>query len=119
MNGARILDSQIRITDLGSVDDSLFDPTPQMKASGPAITLKMPERFPIVFPSASVAGAIKPVIVHCSIDINGNVLEEELASASDPALAQIALDLVQKTNFSAQGVQRQVYINVRFSPAAE
>jgi len=119
MNGARILDSQIRITDLGSVDDSLFDPTPQMKASGPAITLKMPERFPIVFPSASVAGAIKPVIVHCSIDINGNVLEEELASASDPALAQIALDLVQKTNFSAQGVQRQAYINVRFTPAAE
>jgi hypothetical protein len=56
------------------------------------------------------------VIVHCSIDVYGNVLEQELASAADPALAEIALDLVKETNFSAQGAQRQAYINVRFNP---
>jgi hypothetical protein len=119
MNGATVLDSTIRITDAGPVDKSLLIPSPQMLANGPAITLKMPERFPINVPSASINGVIKPVIVHAAIDINGNILEEELASATDPALAESALNLVRQTNFQAQGDQRQAYINVRFIPALQ
>ena len=74
VNGAMVLDAQIRITDLGSVDERLLTPTPQMVANGAAITLKLPERFPIDIPSASTNGAIKPVIINSEIDVNGNVI---------------------------------------------
>ncbi len=119
INGATVLDSQIRITDAGSVNASMLTPTQQMIANGPAITLRAPERFPIEIPSASINGKTYPVIILASIDVSGNVLEEELASSSDGALVQSALDLVRKTTFPAQGEQRQAYINVKFTPVSQ
>jgi hypothetical protein len=119
LNGATVLDSQIRITDAGSINASMRTPTQQMIANGPAITLRAPERFPIEIPSASINGKTYPVIILASIDVSGNVLEEELASSSDSALVQSALDLVRKTTFPAQGEQRQAYINVKFTPVSQ
>ena len=55
------------------------------------------------------------MIVHATIDPGGNVIEEELSAASEPQLAQSALDLVKKTNFGFSAAdQRDAYINVRF-----
>jgi hypothetical protein len=119
VRGAMVLDSQIRITDPGPVSESLLSPTPQMTANGPAVTLSMPERFPINVPSASTGAAVKSVIVHAEIDLNGNVLEGELVSAADPALADSALDLVKNIKFPAAQTQRQAYVNVRYLPQAQ
>jgi hypothetical protein len=117
--GATVLDAQLSITDAGSVDPSQLLPTPEMIAKGPAATLALPMRFPLEVSNASVSGTAKPVIVHASTDTEGNVVEEELSSAADPALAQAALDLVRNTKFPQAGVQRQLYINVRYVPVSQ
>jgi hypothetical protein len=88
------------------------EPTPEMIANGRAITLSMPERFPMNLPDPVAGDTIKPVLVHVEIDIQGNVFEEELLSAADPALAERALQLVKSTRFAAQGTQRQAAVNI-------
>ena len=55
------------------------------------------------------------MIVLASIAETGDVLEAEVAMASDPGLAQEALDAVKNRTFPG-GNQRQAYINVRFLP---
>jgi TonB family protein len=116
MNGALVLDSQLTMTDAGMVDDSQFRPTQEMIDAGPTATGMLPTRFPIEVPSASVAGLARPVIVHASVDGSGKVIEEEISSASDPALAQTALEVVKSAKFAAANTQQQMYINVRFVP---
>ena len=116
-NGTKTLDAQISLTDAGTVDPALFAPTPEMLASGPAFQMETYTRFPMNVPSASVAGIVKPVMIHASVDAAGKVIEEELLAASDPALAQPALDLVRNAAFAATGSQQQMYINVRYIPA--
>jgi len=110
------LDAQVTLEDAGSVDPTQLRPTPEMIAAGPIATLGLWTRFPIDVPSASVSGLAKPVIVHASVDGSGRVVEEELSSASDAALAQTALDVVKNAKFAAGDTQRQMYINVRFVP---
>ena len=74
-------------------------------------------RFPIDIPGGSTSGAVQPVIVLAEIGPDGNVIEEELSAASDPALAERALDAVRGMRFPPLPfAQRQVYINVRFLP---
>jgi hypothetical protein len=98
--GAQVVDADFSITDAGTVDQALLTPTPEMIANGPVIQTMAPSRFPLNVPNPE-----------------GNVLEEELSAASDPALAQPALDLVKKTNLPHTAFfQRQEYINVRFAP---
>jgi hypothetical protein len=117
VNGTTALDAQVSIADPGAVDPNALRPTDAMIARGRVATLDLPGRFPMQVANASVTGDGKPVIVHASIDGSGNVVETELSSASDPALAQAALDMVKTQNFPQSGSQRQVYINVRFVPA--
>jgi hypothetical protein len=117
--GAMVVDAQVSIADAGPLDESLLQPTPEMIAGGPIDRGELPVRFPMEVRSASIFGTAKPVIVHASIDGGGNVLEEELSSAADPALAQTALDLVRKAKFAQSRTQRQHYINVRFVPASQ
>jgi len=116
VNGALALDAQVTLEDAGSVDPTQLRPTPEMIAAGPIATLGLWTRFPIDVPSASVSGLAKPVIVHASVDGSGKVVEEELSSASDAALAQTALDVVKNAKFAAGDTQQQMYINVRFVP---
>jgi hypothetical protein len=119
VRGAMVLDAQIQIADPGSSEDSLLAPTQQMMANGPAITMKMPERLRLDVPTLPIDNPIKPVIVLAEVDVNGNVVETELVSASDPALGATAMDLVKGLTFPALGTQRQVYINFSFVPASQ
>jgi beta-lactamase regulating signal transducer with metallopeptidase domain len=117
--GAQVVDAQFNITDAGTVDPALLTPTPEMIANGPVIQTMLPSRFPIDVPNPFPSKTIQPVIVHADVDQAGIVLEEELSAASDPALAQAALDLVGKMNLPhAAFAQRQEYINVRFHPTS-
>ena len=78
-----------------------------------------PERFPINVASASNGAQVKSGIVQAEIDLSGNVLEEELVSAADPALSESALDLVKSIQSPAGETQRQAYINVRYIPESQ
>jgi len=120
VGGGAALDAQVGMTDAGSVDQALLTVSPEMMANGPPIMLETGMRFPMNVPNGPAGGVIQPVIVHATIDGHGKVLEEEVSSAANPALAQAALDLVKKTNFGAAGsTQREAYINVRFVPGSE
>jgi hypothetical protein len=112
-NGSVALQAQVSLSDLSPADADLFTITPEMRATGPAIALLIPQRFATAV--GDVSGTARPVIVHATIDGNGNVIEEEVSAASEPSLAQSALDLVKSANFGSLGAtQRDAYINVRF-----
>jgi hypothetical protein len=71
-------------------------------------------RMPMPVPSSS--GSVQPVIVHASVGGDGRVIEAELSATSDASLVQAALDHVRNRNFGANGGQRQIYVNVKFTP---
>jgi hypothetical protein len=120
VHGAEVIDAQIRISDAEGVDPTSLGPTQQMIAAGPAVVLSGPQRIRMNAFDAAVTGAIKPVMVCAEINSDGKVLEVELLSAADPALAQRALDLIRNRQFpAAQNIQRQAYINVRFAPTSQ
>jgi hypothetical protein len=119
VGGTTVLDARVDIAEAGTADPHLFNLTPEMFAGKPALVMVNGFRFSLNVPDESAGGRVRPVIVHASIDPAGNVLEEELSAAADPALAQPALDLVRKHNFGFAGVnQRDAYINVRFGALA-
>ncbi len=118
--GVQVVDAYFNITDAGTVDQALLTPTPEMIANGPVLETMLPTRFPVNVPSPLPSKTIQLVMVHAEVDPTGNVLEEELSAASDPALAQPALDLVKKMNLPHTAfAQRQEYINVRFHPTSQ
>lgn len=115
--GSKVLDAQLTMADAGSPDESLFVPTEQMKTYGPVGVGTGPSRMIWEFPAASVSsGMAKPVIVHASVDAQGNVVAGDLSIASDPGLAQTALDLVKKRPFPPNGNIREIYLEIRFVP---
>jgi hypothetical protein len=116
MAGAEILDSELSVTDAGSVDPNQLTITPQMAANGPPIRLTMGMNLHIsaVSPNLHV---IQPVIVHATVDAEGKVLEKELCSAADPSLAQSARELASRQKLNpAPATQRELYITVNFIP---
>jgi hypothetical protein len=118
--GAQVVDAAFTIADAGTADLALLTPTPEMIANGPVIQTMLPARFPMNVPNPFPSKTIQPVIVHAEVDPAGNVLEEELSAASDPALARPALDLVRKANLPHTAfAQRQEYVNVRFHPSSQ
>jgi beta-lactamase regulating signal transducer with metallopeptidase domain len=118
VNGGQVADAQLNIADAGTVDQTLLTPTPEMIANGPVIQTASPARFPMDVPNPLPSKTIQPVIVHAEVDPEGKLLDEEVSAASDPALAQIALDVVKTASLPhAPFTQRQEYINVRFHPA--
>jgi hypothetical protein len=113
----KVMDAQLAMNDAGQPDDSLFAPTKQMKSYGPVGTAMLPSRMIWFNTSPNVSDAVKPVIVHASVDGQGTVVAEELSIASDPALAQTALDLVKARSFPPNANIREIYVEVRFVPA--
>ena len=117
--GSEALSAQLTIKD-SSADASQLKPTQEMLANGPSTGMTYAMRFPMNVPWSGNASAVQPVIVHATVDPAGRVLEEEVAMASDPALAQVALDTVKTATFSQTGApQRDIYINVRFVPTSQ
>jgi hypothetical protein len=119
VGGAPVLDAQITIADAGSVNADLVTPTAAMIATGPGISLAAGQKFQIDAPGSYASDAIQSVIVHAELAPAGNVLEEEISASADPRLSQAALDLVKQHGFPPAGTQREVYVNVRFTPAIQ
>lgn len=115
--GVPVEDAEFSIADASPADESLLTPPPGASVTEPVVLAGSHLRFPVKTPNPLPSKLVQPVIVHAEIDADGNVLEEELCAAADPALAKAALDLVKKSSFqhSAQ-TQYQAYINVRFMP---
>ncbi len=126
MNGSVVLDAQVTMTDAAGGDSLQI--TPEMMAMGRAIFLRSTERIQMNI--GDVSDAVRPVIVHAIIDGFGKVIDAELSKASDPTLAEQALELVRNNVFATARVmqtdampantvqttalQRDAYINVRF-----
>ena len=116
--GVLAADAQFTIADMTAADQSLLTPQPGMSADGAFVGLQPHSRFPMKTPNPSTSKFVQPVIVEAEIDGKGNVIEEELCAAADPALARAALDLVKKTHFLHRAwTQYQAYINVKFMPS--
>lgn len=119
VGGSLVVDARFTITDAGQVDERLLTPTPEMIANGPVIAMGQITRTSIDLPSPLVSGA-ETVIVHAEVDGSGRVVEEELSAASDPALAQPALDFVRTLILPhTEFTQRQEYVSVRFVPPSQ
>ncbi|MGA7063874.1 MAG: hypothetical protein WA690_06970 [Candidatus Acidiferrales bacterium] len=96
---------------------SMFEPTRSMLADGPAFVINGPRRFPLRADSAEEGEAtrVQPVIVHATLsNTDGHVIEAEALPGSDAALAQEAVNLVEKTTFPANGMQQEVFVNVKY-----
>ncbi|MBZ5521959.1 MAG: hypothetical protein LAP21_06930 [Acidobacteriia bacterium] len=116
--GSPVIEAQISISDVGSNGEALEAARPS--TNEPPIMLGQASRFPIAAQERTGLKEIQPVIVHVTVDNHGNLLEEELVTAADPALARMALQIVKDSKFSPiDSTQREAYINVRFSPAAQ
>jgi hypothetical protein len=115
--GAIALDAEFTIADAGPAEENLFTPAPELHADDGMVTLGATTRFQMKTPNPYPSKLVQCVIVHVEIDGSGKVLEEELSAASDPALVQLALELVKQGPFRPVGsTQWQAYFNVRFMP---
>jgi hypothetical protein len=95
----------------------MFKPTRAMLADGPAFAISSPQRFPMRVDRApeGAASHVQPVIIHATLsNTDGRVLEAEALPGPDPALAQEALNLIEKTNFQPNGMQQEVFVNVKY-----
>lgn len=119
VGGVKAVDANFSITDIGTVDDALFRPTPEMLAAGPPPGLELPGKLSFSAPSPLGGNSIQPVIVHAQIDGEGKVTDVEACTAAEPSLVQSALDMVAKRDFGRSGSQRQTYVEVKFVPTAQ
>ncbi len=118
IGGSSALTAHLFIGDIGSAGESLAAAKPP--SHDHPIMLGAASRYPIEAQARSTSNEIQHAIVHVTTSSQGNLLEEELVSASDQALAQMALKIVKDSKFSpSESVQREAYINVRFSPGPE
>ncbi|MFZ3333920.1 MAG: hypothetical protein WA197_25030 [Candidatus Acidiferrales bacterium] len=96
---------------------SMFEPTRSMLADGPAFVINGPRRFPMRGDNAAEGqpSRVQPVIVHATLsNADGHVIEAEALPGSDPALSQEAVNLIEKTTFPANGMQQEVFVNVKY-----
>jgi beta-lactamase regulating signal transducer with metallopeptidase domain len=115
--GAIAADAEFTIAEAGPADESLFTPTPEMHADNAMVVFGSTTRFQMKTLNPYPAKLVQSVIVHAEIDGSGKVLEEELSAASDPALVQMAFELVKQSPFRPVGsTQWQAFFNVRFMP---
>jgi len=115
-DGKTVLDVHLdSLQEPGEADPNSLVPTPEMPLS---YILSAPQRFPIWADANADEGdgnAIHSVIVHATVDgASGKVLEAEALQNSNPELAQRALDIVKRSSNSPTGMEREVFINVRF-----
>ncbi len=115
-NGARTIEADVSLTDLGPANPGDLTATTEMISRGRVTGVNSSARLTLSAYSPLVSGAIKPVVVHAALDGQGKVLEEEISATSDAALSQAALDLVKPMQFGGAGNQRQMYLTVKFMP---
>jgi beta-lactamase regulating signal transducer with metallopeptidase domain len=114
--GSLASDASFKITDADTSDEASLNPAAGMSGTPWPVELGTSFLARIDSPEGEAAGVSQPVIVHAEIDGDGNVVETEISTAANPALAAEALRLVGKMNFGHTGSERQGYFDVRFVP---
>jgi hypothetical protein len=104
------------LEDAGQVDMRTFIPTPDMRAQGQAFLLAGPQRSPLTVSADAGATAtmIQPIIVHATVNTDGQVVETEALQNSPQALTEKALELVRSHKFPPTNRQLEMFINVQF-----
>jgi TonB-like protein len=122
--GTTVLQIHLDSIEDANNDPNQFVPTKKMLSHGPGAIMVGPFRFPaFVRAPAGYSGEIKPVIVHAILNQKGKVLDAEVVQSSDPALTAAALGLVWHSSYAPpqrrdRPLQREVFINVQFTPAS-
>lgn len=108
------------IEDASAVNPKSLQPTPQMMASGPSFVLSEPAKFPVDASSTLEAtiAMIQPVIIHATIDREGDVMEAEALSNSHPELTAQAIEFLKSHNQGRSRVQREAFVNVHVPVSA-
>jgi hypothetical protein len=111
ISGAAVLQAQVEISDLGQVEEAIFQPEDGW--TGPAIVIRGPQRMRLLGKLAA-NGTGQIVIVHVLLSREGKVLEAEALQNADAASAQAALQAVSETQYgpAAGPFQREVFIRV-------
>ena len=112
VGGVETVDAQlVSIADPGTADTSTLQAEAGMQRT---TTAPMNQRFPLFAHDPTNSGLIKPVIVHVTVNDQGEVVESEVSAAADPALVDKAIALVKSSKFSAS--RMDAYVAVRFRP---
>jgi hypothetical protein len=109
--GVQTVDAQLMIADPGPADTATLKAEAGMQRT---VTAAMNQRFPLFAHDPTNSGLIKPVIVHVTVDDQGDVVESEVSAAADQTLVDQAIALVKSSRFSAQ--RMDAYVAVRFRP---
>lgn len=110
--GVQTVDAQlVSIADPDSADTATLKAGAGMQRT---VTGPMNLRFPLFAHDPTNSGVIKPVIVHVTIDDQGDVVESAVSAAADPTLVDQAIAMVKSAKFSAN--RMDAYVAVRFRP---
>jgi hypothetical protein len=114
--GDTVADASFRFTDTAAQDETLLVAGPEMTFNPPPVGTQLPGRMVLVAPSgaAPAYGSPSSAIVHANVDGTGRVVESEVSAITNPALKQVALDLVTQMPFGYTSSQRQMYVKVVF-----
>lgn len=110
--GVQTVDAQlVSIADPDSADTATLKAEAGMQRTG---MVPMNQRFPLFAHDPTNSGVIKPVIVHITIDDQGDVVESAISAAADPTLVDQAIAMVKSAKFGAN--RMDAYVAVRFRP---
>jgi hypothetical protein len=109
--GVQTVEAQLMIADPGPADTATLKVETGMQRT---VTAVMNQRFPLFAHDPTNSGLIKPVIVHVTVDDQGDLVECEVSAAADQTLVDQAIALVKSSTFSAQ--RMDAYVAVRFRP---
>lgn len=122
--GTKILQVRINsLADAGNLDPKLFVPPQAQDQHEQGAVISQYQRMQKVAPApAGYLGQLRPVIVNCSVDSKGAVMEAEALQMSIPELAAAAVEFVKQSHFPAESEeemprQRQAFVTVYFAAA--
>jgi hypothetical protein len=115
LGGLVAIDANVRIDEPSAAGSSPPALTAEMIAAGRPVGLDEPLRRILNFGEASTTGAPATVVVNAQVGPDGKVANQELCAATDRSLTGRALDRVKTMEFGRSNVQRQAYVEVRFS----
>jgi hypothetical protein len=113
---AMAIDANVRIDepDTAALPAS---PTAEMLANGRPISLQDPVRQRMEVHDPKISGET-PVMVNAQAGPDGHVAAAEICASADASLNARALELVKAGRFGGGDLQRQVYVEVVFTPAS-
>jgi len=109
VNGAQVLSASFQIAEATQADADSLTPSAGMTSTPAPVTLGG-----LLFArrDSSVLQGDGRVIIHASIDGDGNVSEAEVASSSSAAFSNTALSEIKQQKFGRNGTVRQGWIEV-------